>query len=66
MEVYILYQDVYESSRFHSVWDSKDKAVDYVKNYTYRYGEETNPFYISKASMNNRDIVEEIYELVDK
>jgi len=55
MEVFILYH----FSHFHSVWDSKDKAIDYVRNYTNRYKKVPNAgplnFYISKASMNNSD-----------
>ena len=52
-DVYILFH----FSHFHSVWDSKEKAVDFVRNYTNRYKKVKNAgplnFYITKATMNN-------------
>ena len=55
MDVYILFH----FSHFHSVWDSKEKAIDYVRNYTNRYKKLKNAghmnFYITKAYMNESD-----------
>ena len=52
-DVYILFH----FSHFHSVWDSKEKAVDFVRNYTMTFKKFKNAgpinFYITKATMNN-------------
>jgi hypothetical protein len=54
-DVYILFH----FSRFHSVWDSKEKAVEYVRNYTNRFKKLKNAgpmnFYITKATINNSE-----------
>lgn len=54
-DVYILFH----FSHFHSVWDSKEKAVDFVRQYTNRYKKLKNAgpmnFYITKAAINNSE-----------
>ena len=52
-DVYILFH----FSHFHSVWDSKEKAVAFARDYTNRYKnlKHAGPmnFYLTKATMNN-------------